>query len=196
MKNISTILSAIALILIIVLFFLFYNHTEQIKKISVATEKQSASTFKIAYFDLDSLEAHYDYFKDANDQSKEKENAMSAILNGLKKKYEQKIAVWQKKGNTMTPAESQEAQQEYQSMNQEYDARKQELEQDVYKFKDELMNDIKTKIETYLKEYNKQKNYAFIFANSPGSFMYYHDSTYNITGDMINGLNESYKKKN
>jgi outer membrane protein len=54
--------------------------------------------------------------------------------------------------------------------------------------------DIRKKIEEFLKEYNKDKGYADIFSNSQG-LMYYKDTAYNITNDMIKGLNESYKKQ-
>ena len=59
----------------------------------------------------------------------------------------------------------------------------------------EIMTDIKTRIENYLKEYNKQKTYSFIFAYDPTSIIYYKDSVYNITNDVVDGLNAGYKKK-
>jgi outer membrane protein len=196
MKNISTILGIIALILISILFFLFFNHTEQIKKISVATEKQSASTFRIAYFDMDSLEAHYDYFKDGESQLKSKESVMNSELNVLQNKFQKKVAEWQQKGSAMTQAESQQAQQEYASMEQTFQSRKQALQDELAKENGEIMTDIKKKIENFLKDYNLQKNYAFIFAYDQTSFIYYRDSAYNITEDVIKGLNAQYKKKN
>src|ERR1700722_1598878 len=196
MKNISTILSAIALVLIGVLFFMFYNHTERINKISVATEKQSASTFHIAYFDMDSLTAHYEYFKDGETQLKAKETVMNSELNSMQNKFQKKVSEWEQKGTSMTQAESQQAQQEYASMEQSFQARKQSLGDELAKERDEIMIDIKKKIENYLKDYNAQKNYAFIFAYDQTSFIYYKDSTYNITNDLISGLNSLYKKKN
>ncbi len=196
MKNISTILGIIALLLIGVLFFLFFNHTKKIKEISVATEKQSASTFRIAYFDMDSLEAHYDYFKDGESELKTKENLMNSELNAMQNKFQKKVAEWQQKGSSMTQAESQQAQQEYASMEQNFQQRKQSLSDELAKENGEVMTDIKKKIENFLKDYNTQKNYAFIFAYDQTSFIYYRDSTYNITNDVINGLNAQYKKKN
>jgi len=56
------------------------------------------------------------------------------------------------------------------------------------------LQDVKKKIEDYLKEYNKDKGYAFIFSSSP-DLMYYKDSAYDITPDVIKGLNILYKKK-
>ena len=195
MKNISTALSIVALLLIGVLFFMYYNHTDQIKKISVATEKQSASTFRIAYFDMDSLEAHYDYFQDAQTQFKAKQNLMNTELNGLQNKFQKKVSEWQQKGATMTQAESQQAQQEYAQMEQNFQSRKQSLGDELAKENESIMTDIKKRIENFLKEYNAQKNYAYIIAFDQSSFIYNKDSTYNITNDVINGLNADYKKK-
>jgi outer membrane protein len=56
------------------------------------------------------------------------------------------------------------------------------------------MQDVKTKIENFLKEYNKTKGYAYILAYEPG-IIYYRDSTLNITDDLVKGLNEQYSKK-
>lgn len=194
MKSISTILGIVSLLLIAVLFFLFFNHTAQIKKISDTAEKQSASTFRIAYFDIDSLEAHYNYFKDVLAQVKEKENAMNAELSGLEKTYQKKIAEWQKKGSSMSQAESEQAQQEYAAMQQNYQAKKQSLQEELFKHNEDMKSDIRKKIEDFLKDYNKQKSYSFIYAYESNSFMYYKDTAYNITQDLIDGLNALYKK--
>jgi outer membrane protein len=54
------------------------------------------------------------------------------------------------------------------------------------------MKDIKSKIEEFVKEYNETRNYSYIVAEEPG-FFYYKDSIYNITSDVIKGLNGKYK---
>ena len=50
-------------------------------------------------------------------------------------------------------------------------------------------------IEDFMKEYNKDKGYSYIFSNIP-DMMYYKDTAYNITADVIRGLNAMHKKKN
>jgi outer membrane protein len=195
MKNISIILGVASLLLIGVLFFLFFNHSEQIKKIATAPEKQNTSTFKIAYFDLDSLEAHYGYFKEILKQVEQKQNAMNVELSSMEKTYQKKIAEWQKKGTAMSQAESEQAQQEYAMMQQNYQSRKQSLQEELFKNQEDLKSDIRKKIEVFLKDYNKQRNYSFIFAYESNSFMYAKDTTYNITHDLVDGLNAEYKKK-
>jgi outer membrane protein len=118
-------------------------------------------------------------------------------LSSLDRSNQKKVEAWRQKGNTMTPAESEQAQQEYQAMQQAFQSRKSALEQDLYKKTEDLKTNIRKKIEDFLKDYNtKQKSYSFIFAYDPSSFIYYKDTLYNITPDLLDGLNAMYKKKN
>lgn len=195
MKYISTILSVIALGLIAILFLTQNRQLEQLKK-HVETEKRSfGSGFKIAYFDMDTLEAHYDGFKDAQEQVKEQQNRMEQQLNSLDRANQKKIEGWREKGNTMTPTEQAQAQQEYGQMQQEYASRKQALEQDFYKMTEDKKNDLRKKIEDYLKDFNKGKNYSYVIEYDPNSFVYIKDTVYNITAELVDGLNAAYKKK-
>jgi outer membrane protein len=196
MKYISTILSVIALALIGVLFYFQSHHTEQLRKLTDGEKKTSGNGFRIAYFDMDTLEAHYDYFKDAQATVKGKENAMNMELSSLDRSNQKKVEVWRQKGNAMTPAESEQAQQEYKTMQETFQSRKSALEQELYKNTEDLKTNIRKKIEDFLKDYNKQKSYSFIFAYDPSSFIYYKDTLYNITPDLLDGLNAAYKKKN
>ena len=111
----------------------------------------------------------------------QKENAMNVELSSMEKTYQKKIAEWQKKGTAMSQAESEQAQQEYAMMQQNYQSRKQSLQEELFKNQEDLKSDIRKKIEVFLKEYNKQRNYSFIFAYESNSFMYAKDTTYNIT---------------
>ena len=56
------------------------------------------------------------------------------------------------------------------------------------------LQDVKRKVEDYLKEYNKDKGYSYVLTSSP-DLIYLKDSVYNITSDLIKGLNNQYKKK-
>src|ERR1700744_1142397 len=105
MKYISTILSVIALGLIGVLFFTQKSQLDQLKK-HVDGEKMTAGAgFKIAYFVMDSLEAHYNGLKEAQAQVKAKENEMTQELSSLDRSNQKKIEAWRQKGNAMTQAE-------------------------------------------------------------------------------------------
>ena len=197
MKQLATILSVVSLVLCGVLFYLFAHHTEQLKTISRQEEQRNTpNAFRIAYFDMDTLEAHYEEFKDAQTQLKTQENAMNMELSSLDRSNQKKVDVWRQKGNNLTQAEAEQAQQEIAVMQQNFKSRKDALEQAYYRSTEDFKTSIRKKVEDFLKVYNKQRNYSFIFEYDPGSFIYYKDSVYNITSDLVNGLNANYKKKN
>ncbi|HEY4288628.1 MAG TPA: OmpH family outer membrane protein [Puia sp.] len=199
MKQISTILAVIAIVLAATLYFVQSKEIQELKK-HAPTEQKPVSNrdFRIAYFDLDSLQAHYDEFKEAQTTIKAKENEMNMDLQRLDRDNQKKIQVWRQKGNQMTQTEGEQAQQEYAQMQQQFASHKQDLEQDLYKRTEDLKTGIRKNIEDYLKSYNKEKNYSYIFAYDPNSFIYNKDSVYNVTNDLVTGLNAAYaaqKKK-
>lgn len=186
----------LALLLTGVLFYVIYHKPPpQPVVISNTGNTAAANNFRLAYFNLDSLESHYQYFKDVLDQVKSKENEMNAELSGMEKSYQKKITEWQKKAPTMSPTESQEAQQEYAQMQQNYLARKQTLQESLLKHNEDMKSDIRKKIEDYLKDYNKMKGYNYIISYEANSFIYVRDTANNITDDLISGLNAAYNKK-
>jgi outer membrane protein len=196
MKNISTFLSILSLILIAVLFYLHFTKKDTVKTVAAPMNKvQTGADFRIAYFDIDSLQTHFDYFKKVSTEMKARENAMTVELRSLENSYQKKIREWQEKGANMTQAEGEAAQREYAQMQQRYQKRQMDLEQDLQKQKVDLMTDLRKKVEDYLKEYNKDKGYAFILSYEPGFMLYYKDTLYDITSDLISGLNDKYKSK-
>jgi outer membrane protein len=94
----------------------------------------------------------------------------------------------------MTQAEAEDANRKYQDMQQEFASHKQEQEQRLYKFEEEKRNEIRKRIEDFIREYNKQKNFSYIIAYDANSFIYNKDTLYNITNDLVEGLNADYKK--
>src|SRR5262245_8895013 len=195
MKNISTILSIITLALICVLFYFQFSKGDQQKKVAVKTDNNAAPSFAVAYFDIDSLQEHYAYFKDVSGDMKKKESAMNAELNDLTGKYQRTVRKWQEKGNNITQPEMEAAQREVGLLQQQIQQRKAELEQEMQKLQVDHMSELRKQVEEFLKEYNKSKKYAYILSYEPGFIIYYKDSAYNITDDLIDGLNAQYKDK-
>ena len=193
MKNISTLLSILALVLIAVLFYLHFSTKTIVKTTAAPSNSSQAGDFRIAYFDIDSLQTHFDYFKKVSSEMKARENAMTVELRSLENSYQKKIKEWQDRGANMTQAEGEAAQREYGQMQQRYQKRQMDLEQELQKQKVDLMTDLRKKVEDYLKEYNKEKGYAFILSYEPGFMLYYKDTLYDVTSDVITGLNKKYK---
>ena len=196
MKHISTLLSLLALIGVGVLFYLHFAGEKKVERPAISSDVSAQQKdFRIAYFDIDSLQEKYEYFKDASGEIRAKESSVTSQLNALQDSYQKRVKELQEKSPTMTQAEGEAAQREYAQMQQKYQQRQVSLEQDLKKHQIELMTTVRNKIENYLKEYNKQKGYAFILSYEPGFMLYYKDSVYDITDDVINGLNSEYQQE-
>lgn len=196
MKNGLLVLNVVLLIAVAVLFYLhFSSGTPTVKK--QATNQQtnsSGSDFKIAYFEMDSLENSFAMVKDVKTELGKKEDAITSELSRLEKNYQNKIAQYQAQGATMNQVQSENAQRDVMQMQQNMQNRKQALDKEYQDYYIRKMKDVKTKIEDFLKEYNNNKGYSYILASDPGLF-YYRDTTYNITNELITGLNKQYVKK-
>jgi outer membrane protein len=152
--------------------------------------------FRIAYFEMDSIENNFQVVKNVKAEITKKEDEINGILNGLAKELQQKYTYFQNKAQSgsMTEAEKEEAGNQLKSMDENMKSKKQTLDQEYNEFVTRKMKDVKTSIEDFLKEYNKTRNYSYIIAYEQGLF-YYKDSAFNITDDVVKGLNEFYKNK-
>jgi len=198
MRNISTYLSILALIGVGVLFYLHFSEkkTPSVRTSNSVNRGSSAgSEFRIAYFDIDSLQEKYEYFKDVSGEMKRKEANLTSQMDALQNTYQKRLKELQDKGPTMTQSEGEAAQREVAQMQQKFQQRQMSMEQDLKKHQMDVMTDVRNKIENYLKEYNKEKGYAFILSYEPGFMLYYKDSVYDITNEVIKGLNEQYKNE-
>jgi outer membrane protein len=198
MKYISTIVSLVALGLVAVLYLAQNREITRLKKQldgPKTAPSGNSGSFKIAYFDLDTLQERYQLMKDAKNEDIAQTNEMNQDLASRDRRNQEKIQEWKQRGNTMTQAEVQDANQQLQQMQQEFANHKQELEQKLYKFEMDKRLEIRKKIEDFIQEYNKGKSYAYIIAyDNANSFIYNKDTLYNITNDLVEGLNASYKK--
>ena len=148
---------------------------------------------KVAYIDLDSLQNNYTYYKKVKTEFERKQAAANDEISGMQKRYQNRAMQLQQKGATMTQPEQEAAMQEINKMQQDLQSRKQVIDNDLYNYNSKMKEDILTRIQDYLKQYNKDGRYSYIFSYEPG-FMFYKDSTLNITPDVIAGLNEVYSE--
>ncbi len=196
MKQLFIALNIVLLVLVGILFYLHFDSRNKLQKPAASTTNKvpSATETRIAYFEMDSIQASYEYFKDVLSELKTKENTMNNELAGLEKVYQQKVSAWQQKGPSMSQTEANAAQRENSQMQQNYQMRKQTLEEGYTRQSLEYKKNIKQKIEEFLLDYNKDKKYTYILSYEP-ELIYYRDTAMNITKDLISGLNATYKKK-
>jgi outer membrane protein len=154
------------------------------------------AAFRIAYFEMDSVENQLNMVKDVKSEISRKDEEYTSSLSQLEYTYQSKIREYQQKekAGTMVQADYEKAQIDIRQLEERLKNRKQELDQQYQDFVMRRNLSVKKKIEDFLTEYNKTHNYSYIVAYEQGLF-YYKDTVYNITEDVIRGLNEQYKSK-
>lgn len=186
-------------LLTLVAGYLLINHfssgkkTGSVNTLNASDTSLSSRQFRIAYFEMDSIEANFGMVKDVMAELSKKEQAMNEEMNRLTKNLQQRFNFYQNKAQagSLSQAESEAASQEMKNLDDQLKNRKQQLDQEYSDFMVRRQSEIKTKIEDFLKEYNQQKNFSYIVSYDQGVF-YYRDTAYNITGDLVKGLNERY----
>jgi len=182
-------------------YFLFTQFGSKKKKASssvqtTVNDTSSNTQFRIAYFEMDSVATNFKLAKEFKAEVMNKEEQINAEMDDLGKKLQQRYTYYQNKAQagSLSQAESETASLELKKMKEDMDNRKQQLDQDYSDFILRGQNDIKNKIKGFIKEYNKARVYTYIVSDDPGLF-YYQDTVYNITPDVIRGLNELYKSR-
>ncbi len=192
MKHIYTILLTALTIAVAILFYQQSKHNQHNCKVDKI--KQASKGCTIAYFEMDSIQNNFEYYKEAIKELSKKEQEVRSNLAQLKNSNISKLKEYQGKGNSMSPEQMNAARQDLERRDNDYQLREQtEANKLSSETRDKLL-EVKKKIEDYLKEYNKNRVYSFILSNS-SDLIYYKDSTYNITADLIKGLNETFKPK-
>jgi outer membrane protein len=191
----NVILSLVAGFLLVMQFTSKKNKTSSVNN-STKDTTSSGKQLRLAYFEMDSVAANFDMAKEFKTEVMNKEEAINAEMDKLAKNLQQRLTYYQNqaKAGTMTDAQRDEANLDIKTLDEEMKNRKQLLDQDYNDFVVRRQNDIKAKIKGYILEYNKTRSYSYIVSDDPGLF-YYQDTAYNITADVVKGLNNFYKKK-
>ncbi len=192
MKHLNTIILIVLSISVGILFYLFLKANSHTCKAAKANQNGKGCT--IAYFEMDSIQNNFEYYKEVIKELSLKEQNVRNNLAVIKNSNITKLKEYQGKGNSMSTEQMNEARQDLERRDNEYQLREQtEANKLSSETRDRLL-EVKKKIEDYLKEYNNNRTYSFILSNS-SDLIYYKDSTFNITADLIKGLNNTYKTK-
>ncbi len=193
MNKLSIVISSVLVAAVAVLFYFQFK-----KPVSntngAASIKNNAG--KIAFFEMDSLQNNYDYYKQVIKELTDHEQNIRSILINKKKALGDKLKYYQGQQKTMTPDQYNAASAELGQMEKELQAEEQSQTSELSQETREKLSNVKKKVEDFLKEYNATHQYDYIISNSMNNdFIFYKDSTLNITNDLIKGLNEKYKKE-
>ena len=198
MKQFSLALNIILLVAVGFLYYIHFKGGQHDKKgidgtVTCNAKIGAASIPIIAYVDQDSLSTNVTFIKNKRDELQSKQKNIEAAYENTYRSLEVRKNELIKKGAAVTQQEADEFQQSQQQMEMTKQTQSQALAEDNAKF----LQDMQAKLKDFLGVYNKQKKYTYILATGTGlDYLFYKDSTMNITQDVVKGLNEQVKTDN
>ena len=199
MKQFSTVLN---IILLVAVGYLYFLHFSSDKKHSIAGNTVTKHVDSclgepiIAYVDLDSLNNNVNFIKQRKKELEVEQNSIANEYESAYRDMESQKNNFLKRGNAITQKEAEEFQAKLMQRQQQIEATKQSKAQNLAQKGAKIMEDLQGKMKGFLSEYNKDKKYTYILATGTGlDYLFYKDSSRNITTDVVKGLNEKMNKK-
>ena len=165
------------------------------EKDDATTENADKGGLKIAYVEVDSLMTQYEFCKDFTLILQKKSNNARNTLNQKGQALQSAMVNFQQKlqNNGFTSREQAEGQQaaiqrQQQSLQELQMRLENELASETSKYNDALRDSLMH----FLNKYNKDKKYDLILTKQ-GDNILYAAKRFDITKDVINGLNKAYK---
>lgn len=165
---------------------------------SEPSEKQATTTEsaqKIGYVEIDTLMSQYNFCKDYTLLMNKKGENIRSTLASKERALHNQAADLQKKyeSNAFTTRDQLErAQASLAKQQQDLQALNDQLMTEFANEQAKYNNMLRDSIQNFLKEYNKTKKFDFIISKA-GDNLLYASPKYDITNDVVKGLNKRYK---
>lgn len=163
-------------------------------------EDKSASTntanagMKIAYIEVDSIMSQYKFCKEYSLILEKKSQNIQNTVNAKGRSLQAAAAKFQQdiQNNKYTQQQAEAVQAGLQKQNADLQALQQRLGAEFQAETEKFNKALRDSIQHYLAVYNKDKKFSLILSKA-GDNILYADKTYDITNEVIAGLNKAYK---
>lgn len=195
MKSLNKLFMGLAALAVILFFAQCAGNNATPASDEAATEEGSLSGLKVAYVDVDSLLAKYNFCIDLNEAMVKKSESVRATLNQKSRELENQQNDFQNKYQNNAFASQERAQQEYNRIIK--------LQEDLQTLSDKLQTELATEqeqnsmllndsIKSFMKAFVAERGYNFVFTNTGLDNLLFADQAYDITKEVVDGLNARY----
>lgn len=161
-----------------------------------ASAKAAAGDMKIAYVEVDSIMSQYKFCKEYSLILQKKGQNIQNTLAQKQQALQAAAANFQQKvqQNAYTREQAEGVNASLQKQNNDLQILNQRLSAEFQNETDQFNKALRDSIQHYLASYNKDKKYSIIFSKQ-GDNLLYADKAYDITNEIVAGLNKAYKSK-
>ena len=159
-----------------------------------ASASQASGDVKFAYVEVDSIMSQYKFCKDYSLILEKKGQNIQNTLGQKNSNLQQAAAKFQQdiQANKYTREQAEAVNANLQKQNADLQSLNQRLSSEFQTETAKYNKALSDSIHNYLARYNKDKKYAMIFAKQ-GDNILCADKAYDITNEVIAGLNKAYK---
>lgn len=166
-------------------------------KVEEKSANQTAPTeLKIAYVEVDSIMTQYTFCKEQSELLEKKSQNIQNTLNQKGQSLQAAAVKFQQdiQNNKYTQQQAEAVNAGLQKQQADLQALQQRLGNEFQTETDKFNEALRDSIQHFLASYNAKKKYSIILSKA-GDNILYADKVYDITADVINGLNKAYKSK-
>ncbi|MCD8298112.1 MAG: OmpH family outer membrane protein [Prevotella sp.] len=152
------------------------------------------ANMKIAYVEVDSIMTQYKFCKEYSAILEKKGQNIQNTLNSKGTALQNAVNKFQQdiQNNQYTQQQAESVQASLQKQQSDLQALQQRLSSEFQSETEKFNNALRDSIQHYLTIYNKDKKFSLILSKA-GDNILYADKTYDITNEIITGLNKAYK---
>ena len=165
-------------------------------QVEAKSESKAPAELKIAYVEVDSIMTQYKFAKEYAAILEKKGQNIQATLAQKQQNLQAAAANFQQQiqQNALSREAAEQRQAAIQKQNNDLQGLQQRLSNEFASEQEKYNKALHDSIANYLARYNKDKKYSIIFSKS-GDNLLYADKAYDITREVITGLNKAYKGK-
>ena len=194
MNKLQIVINVILVAAVAALFVIVLN-----AKKTATTEPVAATceVMPVAYLNVDSLLANYTFAQDASDKLMSKQEDARTKMNAKLRTFQNEVADFQYKlenNGFLSRERAEQAQQKLAKKEQDLQQLEAKLTQDIMVENQKLNQQLADSLNNFLKDFNADGRFHIILSNTAKDNVLMASEQYDISDDVISGLNARYKK--
>jgi len=154
------------------------------------------NTLKIGYYDVDSLNEQYKLVKDISEEIEAKMKKLSSGFEAEVKSFEKWATDMEKKmkDGLLLSSEEKKFMEQFQRRQMELGQKEQQLSAEVQRMQSDNFLKATNRVNDFVKRYAEENGFDMILQYQLGGQVTYINESFNITTDIISGLNKEYEE--
>ncbi len=199
MKNLSIVLNGVLLVAVGILYVLYFTHHNGKGTPEQAEVKDKGTDVpRIVYINTDTLFSNYQYAVELSEEFMNKEEERRTQLNIRAKELDRETKEFQNKvenGGFISEQRALEVRDKLVAKQRDLQKLQQEMMDKAMLEQNELHRKLFEAVTGFLKAYSKEHSFDIVLSTTLGGNVFYSQQGFDITHEVVKGLNASYVKK-